>query len=67
MKIKLITHTDLDGLVCSLVVRRFYRGVATVDETKCNYNNVNGAIYNIIKTKEIDEYDKVYITDISCS
>ena len=63
MKIANITHSDLDGTLCSLVLQNYY-GVDNVDITYVGYHNVNTSVMEALN-KGI--YDKVYITDISIS
>ena len=62
--IKLITHTDLDGVSCYLIASYFY-GKKAIDVEYVNYKNVDETIINVIK--EHNNYDYIYITDISCN
>lgn len=64
MKIYNITHSDLDGVLCSLSLIRYY-GRQNVEIAYCGYNNVNGTLYNLLKSGEHENYDLIYITDIS--
>ncbi len=66
MKILNITHNDLDGIVSQLMVELYY-GRENVKVERCNYNNVNGTLYNYLKSGEHENYDLIYITDISIS
>lgn len=63
-KIKCFTHNDMDGVMCYYLLRHVY-GKENVDVSYCNYNNINPSLYSFIHSKEIDNYDKVFITDIS--
>jgi uncharacterized protein len=65
MKIKLFTHTDLDGIGCAIVAFTTF-GRENVDVTYCDYHTVDDKITEFINDKEqMEKYDKVYITDIS--
>ena len=66
MKIKLLTHTDLDGMGCALLLRDYY-GKDNIDVSYIDYNNVNIELYKFLKENIVDLYDKVFITDISIS
>jgi uncharacterized protein len=61
-KVKLFTHTDLDGIGCEIVGRLAY---TNIDVTHCDYWNVNDLIKEFIEEKQYENYDKIYITDIS--
>lgn len=62
MKVKLFTHTDLDGIGCAVVGKIAFHDI---DITYCNYDDVNDIIKTFILTKEYKNYDYIYITDIS--
>lgn len=66
MKIINYTHADLDGVLCSLSLQRYY-GNDNVDIVYCGYNTVNEYIMKLLTTDEHEKYDLVYITDISVS
>ncbi|MEW8963234.1 DHH family phosphoesterase [Paraclostridium dentum] len=63
-KIKLFTHTDLDGVGCAILAK-----IASVinnidiDIDFCDYNNINDKVNDFLKI--INSYDKVFIIDIS--
>lgn len=61
--IKLFTHTDLDGVGCSYLAKTAFGDDVSVEY--CGYNNVNEVIEDFINTKNVDNYRKIYITDIS--
>lgn len=63
MKIKLFTHTDMDGLGCKFILENVY-GVDNVDTTYNTYSNIDSNI-KVFLEDYIDRYDKIYITDIS--
>lgn len=63
-KVKLFTHTDLDGSGCAIVACNVF-GVDNVDITYCDYHNVNEKITNFFSNKEYLNFDKIFITDIS--
>lgn len=57
MKIRVITHTDLDGAVCALL------GSVTWDELEiiyCNYKSVDDVVKEAVKNND----SEIYITDI---
>lgn len=66
MKIKLFTHTDLDGIGCAILAKNEVFG-NNIEIEYCDYNNVNEKILEFINSKTVDvlSYDKVFITDIS--
>ena len=61
-KVKLFTHTDLDGVGCSIVANVAFRNV---DVTYCENSNVDELVGQFYKDKEYDYYDSVFITDLS--
>lgn len=61
-KIKLFSHTDLDGYGCNIVAKSILKDV---DCENLNYDNVNQRIKEFFINGEYKNYDKVYITDIS--
>lgn len=63
-RIKLFTHTDLDGIGCAIVAG-FAFGFENVDVTYCNYDDVNSVVEEFFKSGKDREYYRVYITDIS--
>ncbi|MGL5751182.1 MAG: DHHA1 domain-containing protein [Paraclostridium sp.] len=66
MKIFNITHYDLDGLGCNLLLRHHY-GNKDVDVAYCGYDNANETLNKLLTTNEHEKYDHIYITDISIS
>lgn len=62
-KIKLFSHTDADGVSCVILAYLAF-GKENVDVTYCDYNNVNDKVLNCVDD-EINNYDKIFITDIS--
>lgn len=62
MKIKLFTHTDLDGIGCAIVGKIAFEDI---DVTYCNYDDVNEKIKDFVINQEYKNFDCVYITDIS--
>ena len=66
--IKLITHSDLDGIGCEILLR-YVEGIFgnNVDVTIAEAYNVNKVVeYNLNKL-ENGEYTKLFITDLSIS
>jgi oligoribonuclease NrnB/cAMP/cGMP phosphodiesterase (DHH superfamily) len=67
MNIKLFSHTDLDGYGCN-VIMDFLVGNSnkfSYDAENLDYTNVNTRIKEFIKNGEWQNYDKIFITDIS--
>lgn len=64
MKIKLFTHTDLDGVSCGVVLKYLYLG-HDVRILFCNYDDINDEVERFITSKSYKLYDSVFITDIS--
>lgn len=59
-KILLITHTDLDGIGCSILVQRYFENF---DIMCLNYNEMADKI--LLAWRTFREYDKVIISDLS--
>lgn len=62
MKVKLFTHTDLDGVGCAIVARHIFGD--NVDVEYCDYNEINDKVSQFINS-ESQDYDMIFITDIS--
>ncbi len=60
--IKLINHNDLDAVGCAVLSKIAY-GDKNVDISYCGYDNVNETVIEVINNHE--QYDKIFITDIS--
>lgn len=65
-KIKLFTHTDLDGIGCAVLAYLAF-GEENVDVEYCDYKDVDKKVREFGESEEYKSYDKVYITDISVS
>lgn len=63
-KIKLLTHCDLDGIGCAILAYLAF-GRDNVDVDYCNYDDVDGKIREFYLCGKSEEYDAIYITDIS--
>lgn len=64
MKVKLFTHTDLDGVGCAIVAKHAFENV---DVEFCNYDEIDKKVEEFTATMQYRHYDKVFITDISVS
>lgn len=64
IKIKLFSHVDLDGVSPYILLKYFYP-TAIVDYTFCNYNEINEKVQEFFDEKFYEEYDEIYIVDIS--
>lgn len=66
---RLFTHTDLDGVGCAILMRSLFKEEEhIVDVSYCDYNNVDEKIQNFVNEKtdkKMDDYDYIFITDIS--
>lgn len=63
-KIKLFTHTDLDGIGCAILAYLAF-GRESVDVEYCDYSNVNDKVGDFFVNGSPGEYNAVFITDIS--
>lgn len=59
-----LTHTDLDGVGCSILLRVTF-GNKNVKTILCNYNNVDERVLKVVD--EHNSYDLIVISDISVS
>jgi oligoribonuclease NrnB/cAMP/cGMP phosphodiesterase (DHH superfamily) len=62
MKVKLFTHSDLDGIGCAILAKIAFKDVHI---EYVDYKDVNDKVYEFINTGKIEEYNVVFITDIS--
>ncbi len=63
MKVKLFNHNDLDAVGCSILGMLAFPD--NIDIEYCNYNEVNEKISKFLDNKEYNNYDYIFITDIS--
>lgn len=64
----LFTHTDLDGIACSIIMRKFYdnyKDYFNVIHNFYNYDDIDDAVLNFMETIDSSTVDFIYITDIS--
>ena len=59
--IKLFTHTDLDGVSCEILGKIAFE--EDINVVRCNYGDIDAKVEEFINSAE--EYDKLFITDIS--
>jgi oligoribonuclease NrnB/cAMP/cGMP phosphodiesterase (DHH superfamily) len=62
MKVKLFTHTDLDGVGCAIVAKNAFKDV---DVEYCDYNEINHKVLAFLENDKPTDYDRIFITDIS--
>lgn len=62
MKVKLFTHTDLDGIGCAILGKLAFKEI-NIDY--CDYDDLYISIDNFIQNKEYENYDEIFITDLS--
>jgi oligoribonuclease NrnB/cAMP/cGMP phosphodiesterase (DHH superfamily) len=67
MKVKLFTHSDLDGLGCVVVATQVFSmaSKSELDFTICENNNVNEKVLDFLDNEKPSDYDLILITDIS--
>lgn len=58
------THTDLDGIGCAILAYLAF-GRENVDVEYCDYKDVDGTIREFYLCGNPEDYDAIYITDIS--
>lgn len=63
MKVKLFTHSDLDGIGCVILGKLAFG--ENLDYEICNYDDVNEKVSEFLMSKKVNTYNKVFITDIS--
>lgn len=67
MKIKLFTHTDLDGVGCAIIAYLAFEK-ENVDVEYCNYDDVDDKVEAFMENEDLyRSYDSIFITDISVS
>lgn len=64
-KVKLYSYTDLDGYGCNILAKLVFGG--NVDITNVNYDKIDEEVSEFIKVGTYQDYDIVFITDISVS
>ena len=63
-KVKLFTHNDLDGCGCEILLNLAF-GPENVNSSRCGYYNIDDCVKEFINSNEYNDYDKIFITDIS--
>jgi len=63
IKVKLFTHTDLDGVGCAIIAKLGFG--KNVDIEYCDYDNINEKVANYITSKDYINHGTTFITDIS--
>ena len=67
MRVKLFTHTDLDGIGCAVLAYLAF-GKENVDVEYCNYDDIDDKVEEFMEDDGLyRSYDKIFITDISVS
>lgn len=64
MRVKLFTHTDLDGIGCAILAKNEAFG-NNVDIEYCNYDDINKKVSDFFFSTDALNYEYIYITDIS--
>jgi uncharacterized protein len=62
MKVKLFTHTDLDGIGCAVVAKSAF---PNAEVSYCDYDDINEKIIDFLENEKVTDYDRIFITDIS--
>lgn len=69
MKIRMFTHTDLDGVGCAIVLKtmmkKVYHVITDIDISYHDYDDINSSVMDYVMNTNVDDYDYIYITDIS--
>lgn len=65
LKIKIFTHSDLDGVGAVIVAKTIFGEGATVVYETHNYDSIDKAIVDYYESEDYKNYDITYITDIS--
>lgn len=73
--INLFTHTDLDGVACSVLIHLYFRDRNAITVQYCDYSNIDQKLNDFMDTIELAERQHalpdveriIYITDISMS
>ena len=63
-KTKVFSHTDTDGVGCAILAYLAF-GRENVDVEYCDYKDVDGKVREFYLCGNPEEYDAIYITDIS--
>ena len=67
MKVKLFTHTDLDGIGCAILAYLAF-GKENVDVEYCNYDDIDDKVEKFMEDGDLyRSYNQIFITDISVS
>ena len=61
----MFTHTDLDGVGCSILLQLAYMKYADIDVEYCGYGDIDRKVKKYIVEGEYNNYNITYITDIS--
>lgn len=61
-KIKLITHTDFDGIGCAILAKHIF-GEVNVNVTFCDYSDMTNVVKAAVEKGLL--YDRVFITDLN--
>ena len=62
-RIKLYTHTDLDGYGCSILLKIFLSANYDIEVTYLDYSDIKNTDFK----KDIEKYEYIFITDLNCS
>ena len=67
MRVKLFTHTDLDGIGCAVLAYLAF-GKENVDVEYCNYDDIDDKVEVFMEDCDLyRSYNQIFITDISVS
>lgn len=62
-KIKLYTHTDMDGYSCSIILKLYLENQYDIDVEYLNYSDLDDE--HLRFKKDIDKYEHIFITDLN--
>lgn len=62
-RIKLFTHTDLDGVGCAILSAVAFQN-DEIDVVYCNYDTIDEEVKSFIDSDDVDSFERCFITDI---
>lgn len=62
IRIKLFTHTDLDGVGCAILIKRAF---PHADVELCSNAKIDDSVKDFILSNKVRDFDRIFITDLS--
>lgn len=67
-KMKLFTHTDLDGIGCAILFKHMcFKLHSGLDIEYCSYDTINKRVGDMLDNNTYDNYTFIFVTDLSIS